>query len=149
MPQFMIVSIPYINLLNLYWIIKYLFSRNMELLINTQCPAKNSYLAAILLIEDSKTPIAAVAAAASSEGTRTVNAKIRCNPENYVEKLRQPEKKRHSISRYDNTLSIGRYKKYICHYSYIPASILYKSTAGRYRPVSYPDRPIAAHYRFM
>ena len=30
-----------------------------------------------------------------------------------------------------------------------PASILYKSTAGRYRPVSYPDGPIMAHYRFM
>ena len=31
----------------------------------------------------------------------------------------------------------------------IPASILYKSTAGRYRPVSYPDGPITARYRFM
>ena len=30
-----------------------------------------------------------------------------------------------------------------------PASILYKSTAGRYRPVSYPDGPITAHYRFI
>ena len=30
-----------------------------------------------------------------------------------------------------------------------PASILYKSTAGRYRPVSYPDGPITARYRFM
>ena len=29
-----------------------------------------------------------------------------------------------------------------------PASILYKSIAGRYRPVSYPDGPITAHYRF-
>ena len=29
---------------------------------------------------------------------------------------------------------------------YIPASILYKSTAGRYRPVSYPDGPITARY---
>ena len=31
----------------------------------------------------------------------------------------------------------------------IPASILYKSIAGRYRPVSYPDGPISARYRFM
>ena len=31
----------------------------------------------------------------------------------------------------------------------VPASILYKSTAGRYRPVSYPDGPITARYRFM
>ena len=31
----------------------------------------------------------------------------------------------------------------------IPASILYKSTAGRYRPVSYTDGPITARYRFM
>ena len=28
-----------------------------------------------------------------------------------------------------------------------PASILYESTAGRYRPVSYPDEPITARYR--
>ena len=28
-------------------------------------------------------------------------------------------------------------------------SILYKSTAGRYRPVSYPDEPITARYRFI
>ena len=32
---------------------------------------------------------------------------------------------------------------------YSPASILYKSTAGRYRPVSYPDGPITARYRFI
>ena len=30
-----------------------------------------------------------------------------------------------------------------------PASILYKSTADRYRPVSYPEGPITARYRFM
>ena len=30
-----------------------------------------------------------------------------------------------------------------------PASTLYKSTAGRYRPVSYPDGPITARYRFI
>ena len=29
-----------------------------------------------------------------------------------------------------------------------PASILYKSIADRYRPVSYPDGPITARYRF-
>ena len=28
-------------------------------------------------------------------------------------------------------------------------SILHKSIAGRYRPVSYPDGLITAHYRFM
>ena len=33
-------------------------------------------------------------------------------------------------------------------YSY-PANILYKSIAGRYRPVSYPDGPITARYRFI
>ena len=33
-------------------------------------------------------------------------------------------------------------------YTY-PASILYKSIAGRYRPVSYPDGPITARYRFI
>ena len=35
--------------------------------------------------------------------------------------------------------------KTFCAY---PASILYKSTAVRYRPVSYPDRPITTRYRF-
>ena len=30
-----------------------------------------------------------------------------------------------------------------------PASILYKSIAGRYRPVSYPDGAITARYRFI
>ena len=30
-----------------------------------------------------------------------------------------------------------------------PASILHKSTARRYRPISYPDGPIMACYRFM
>ena len=30
-----------------------------------------------------------------------------------------------------------------------PASILYKSIAGRYRPVRYPDGPITARYRFI
>ena len=30
-----------------------------------------------------------------------------------------------------------------------PASILYKSTAGRYRPVSYPDGPMMARCRFI
>ena len=30
-----------------------------------------------------------------------------------------------------------------------PISILYKSIAGRYRPVSYSDGPITARYRFI
>ena len=30
-----------------------------------------------------------------------------------------------------------------------PVSILYKSTAGRYRSVSYSDGPITARYRFI
>ena len=30
-----------------------------------------------------------------------------------------------------------------------PVTILYKSIAGRYRPVSYPDGPITARYRFI
>ena len=33
--------------------------------------------------------------------------------------------------------------------SSFPASILHTSTAGRYRPVSYPDGPITARYRFL
>ena len=39
----------------------------------------------------------------------------------------------------DNFLALG----------IIPASILYKSIEGRYRPVSYPDWPITAPYRFI
>ena len=34
-------------------------------------------------------------------------------------------------------------------YKTFPASILYKSIAGRYRPVRVADGPITAHYRFM
>ena len=30
-----------------------------------------------------------------------------------------------------------------------PAGILRKSTSGRHRPVSYPDGPMTARYRFM
>ena len=33
-------------------------------------------------------------------------------------------------------------------YVLYPASILYKSIAGRYRPVSYPDGPITARYMY-
>ena len=29
------------------------------------------------------------------------------------------------------------------------AGVIYKSIAGRYRPVSYPDGPITARYRFI
>ena len=32
---------------------------------------------------------------------------------------------------------------------YSPVSILYKSIAGRYRPVRVPDGPITARYRFI
>ena len=33
-------------------------------------------------------------------------------------------------------------------YARIPASILRKTTSGRHRPVSYPDGPMTARYRF-
>ena len=39
----------------------------------------------------------------------------------------------------------NRNMKNILHY---PASILRKSTSGRHRPVSYPDGPMTARYRF-
>ena len=32
---------------------------------------------------------------------------------------------------------------------FYPASIIYKSRADRYRPVSYPDGPITDRYRFI
>ena len=54
------------------------------------------------------------------------------------------------------TLDNGKQFSYIITYYWtvsrfntFPASILYKSTASRYRPVSYPDEPITARYRFM
>ena len=43
---------------------------------------------------------------------------------------------------------ISNCRYHTAHTSHNPASILYKSTAGRYRPVSYPDGPITARYRF-
>ena len=42
-----------------------------------------------------------------------------------------------------------KYEKYQFFSNNNPASILYKSTVGRYRPVSYPDGPITARYRFI
>ena len=45
----------------------------------------------------------------------------------------------------DRNLAFNSYAAKITN---IPASILYKSTAGRYRPVSYPDGPITARCRF-
>ena len=37
----------------------------------------------------------------------------------------------------------------IVSFEKFPASILYKSIAGRYRPVSYHDGPITARFRFI
>ena len=42
------------------------------------------------------------------------------------------------------TLCFRRYINDMCP----PASILRKSTSGRHRPVSYPDGPMTARYRF-
>ena len=39
-------------------------------------------------------------------------------------------------------------KSYQISYMVDPASILRKSTSGRHRPVSYPDGPVTARYRF-
>ena len=36
----------------------------------------------------------------------------------------------------------------LCVQRNCPASILRKSTSGRHRPVSYPDGPMTARYRF-
>ena len=37
----------------------------------------------------------------------------------------------------------------LAFFSFIPASILFKSITGRYQPVSYPDGPITARSRFI
>ena len=52
---------------------------------------------------------------------------------------------------YQYALRVGGFMCDVCFviiYS-SPASILYKSIAGRYRPVSYPNGPITARYRFI
>ena len=41
-----------------------------------------------------------------------------------------------------------KYRKTLESCSMPPASILRKSTSGRHRPVSYPDGPMTARYRF-
>ena len=41
------------------------------------------------------------------------------------------------------------FKTRVCTSCVYPVSILYKSVAGRYRPVSYPDGPITVRYRFI
>ena len=47
-------------------------------------------------------------------------------------------------------VDVGKQKhNLVCGIIHCPASILYKSIAGRYRPVSYPDGPITARYRFI
>ena len=50
-------------------------------------------------------------------------------------------------------IALGKYKQFCLpsvHFvAAFPASILSKSTADRYRPVSYPDGPITARYRFI
>ena len=61
--------------------------------------------------------------------------KLRANTVSYLKKKKK--KKEHSwetygAKQYDN-----------------PISIPYKSIADRYRPVSYPDGPITARYRFI
>ena len=47
------------------------------------------------------------------------------------------------LSVFINTIGIAR-----CKVTVLPASILRKSTSGRDRPVSYPDGPMTARYRF-
>ena len=44
--------------------------------------------------------------------------------------------------------TLGKYKIQFVNTLY-PGGILYKSIAGRYRPVIYPDGPITARYRFV
>ena len=50
---------------------------------------------------------------------------------------------------FDRTLVIANVPFCISIVCFSPASILYNSTAGRYRLVSYPDGPITARYRFI
>ena len=42
----------------------------------------------------------------------------------------------------------GKAQEKTSQHATFPASILHKSTSGRHRPVSYPDGPMTARYRF-
>ena len=54
----------------------------------------------------------------------------------------------YGISMNRKKLSCLRFDSYIVSL-HLPASILFKSVAVRYRPVDYPDSPITARYRFI
>ena len=58
----------------------------------------------------------------------------------------RPRKCRQECKSYCPVVRMGKYTSTIRP---TRASILYKSIAGRYRPVSYPDGPITARYRFI
>ena len=86
------------------------------------------------------------------EAARWVDANLRARET--VQKRRELNYlERRSIEEIDMSvdellqLTEGRFCSCFCHTS--PASILYKSIAGRYRPVSYPDGPITVRYRFI
>ena len=51
------------------------------------------------------------------------------------------------IAQYLSTAIANRWSRWF--EESFPVSILYKSIAGLYRPVSYPDGPITARYRFI
>ena len=76
--------------------------------------------------------------------------------EKYLKAPQRHSRISHPWYTYRQTPTTSDYYKYffffaraIVHRSSRPASILYKSTAGRYRPVSYPDGPITARYWFI
>ena len=53
-----------------------------------------------------------------------------------------------SLTRQDSSKLAAYAIKSVSDWTGTPASILRKSTSGRHRPVSYPDGPMTARYRF-
>ena len=84
---------------------------------------------------------------------------LRCLPGDTLDPLLSTECPEKILIRLQTDLSlrlvhIQSYRKcyapvHSIHDTDTPASILYKSIAGRYRPVSYPDGPTTARYRFI
>ena len=63
----------------------------------------------------------------------------------YIEAVKRHPVLRYGAGTYVFNLSIG--KSYLL--TILPVSILYKSIAGRYRPVRVADGPITARFRFI
>ena len=64
-------------------------------------------------------------------------------------RIPQPSKYKNVVTASHSVIKKSFYRNIVSWLgSHYPASILRKSTSGRHRPVSYPDGPMTARYRF-